>query len=273
MDCFVPRELSAPKGIKDIFYETRVQMGRGFSVRRFAEEVLGGSVEPITLHFIEKGTRFPTEALVRRLATVRKEDPHALLALLWRDRMTYAFGRELRRVLQAPRGLSGIDDADLAVLVSHAIASLPPDDEWMSLAAWRKSVRAAPRRPGQTTAASRVQLGHVEKLLKERKLIEVRSGRVRCARSHFVASSDDERWSLAIEFFSLFAKGLLDKVALPEVTTGTYLRNHYLHVPPEQLPEFQKELHAAVSALVDKYAAEAKPENPFLNILIASTVK
>src|SRR5262245_11694404 len=172
---FVPAE-PARKGIKDVFYETRVLMGRGFSVRRFAEEVLGGSVEPITLNFIEKGTRFPTEALVRRLAAVRKEDPHGLLALLWRDRMTYAFGRELRRVLQAPRGVSGIEDADLAVLVSHAIASLPPDDEWMSLAAWRTSVRAVPRRPGQTAAASRAQLVHVEKLLKERKLIEVRSG-------------------------------------------------------------------------------------------------
>jgi hypothetical protein len=272
MDRFVPLEPSARKGIKDVFYETRVQMGRGFSVRRFAAEVLGGSVEPITLNCIEKGTRFPTEALVRRLAAVRKEDPQGLLALLWRDRMAYAFGRELRRVLQAPRGLSGIEDADLAVLVSHAIASLPPDDEWISLAAWRKSVRAVPQRPGQTTAASRAQLVHVEKLLKERKLVEVRSGRIRCARSHFVASSDDERWSLAIEFFSLFAKGLLDKLALPEVTTGTYLRNHYLHVTPEQLPEFQKELHAAVSALVDKYAAEAKAENPFLNILITSTV-
>ena len=267
-----PPEPATRKGIKDVFYETRVRMGRGFSVRRFAEEALGGSVEPITLHFIEKGTRFPTEALVRRLAAVRKEDPHGLLALLWRDRMTYAFGRELRHVLQAPRGLSGIDDADLAVLVSHAIASLPPDDEWMSLAAWRKSVRDVPHRPGQTTAASRAQLAHVEKLLKQRKLIEVRSGRVRCARSHFVASSDDERWSLAIEFFSLFAKGLLDKVALADVTTGTYLRNHYLHISPEQLPQFQKELHAAVSALVDKFAADAKPENPFLNILIASTV-
>lgn len=272
MDRLAPLEPSAGRGIKDVFYETRVQMGRGFSVRRFAEEVLNGSVEPITLNCIEKGTRFPTEALVRRLAAVRKEDPQGLLALLWRDRMTYAFGRELRRVLQAPRGLSGIEDADLAVLVSHAIASLPPDDEWMSLAAWRKSVRDVPHRPGQTTAASHAQFAHVEKLLKERKLIEVRAGRVRCARSHFVASSDDERWSLAIEFFSLFAKGLLDKLALPEVKTGTYLRNHYLHVAPQQLPEFQKELHAAVSALVDKYAADAKPDNPFLNILITSTV-
>src|SRR6266404_2366755 len=138
------------KGIKDTFYEARLAMGRGYSVRRFAQEVLAGTVEPITLSCIEKGTRFPTEALVRRLAVVRKQDPQVLLAMLWRDRMLYGFGRELRRVLEAPRGLGGIDDADLAVLVSHAIAALPPDDGWMPLAAWRKSVRAVPQRPGQT---------------------------------------------------------------------------------------------------------------------------
>lgn len=262
----------ARKGIKDVFYETRLSMGRGYSVRRFAEEVLGGTVEPITLGCIEKGTRFSTEALVRRLAAVRKEDPQVLLAMLWRDRMLYGFGRELRRVLQAPRGLGGIEDADLAVLVSHAIAALPPDDEWMSLAAWRKSVRAVPQRPGQTVAASRAQLARVEKMLRERKLVEVRAGKIRSARSHYVAQSADERWSLSIEFCALFVKGLLDKLALPEVQTGTYLRNHYLHVEPDKVEVFQQQLDASVTALVNQFAADALPRNPFLNVLITSTV-
>ena len=88
----------ARKGIKDLFYETRVLMGRDFTLRRFATEILGGSIDPVMLGYIEKGKRFPNEALVRRLATVRKQDAHELLALLWRDRMLYAFGRELRRV-------------------------------------------------------------------------------------------------------------------------------------------------------------------------------
>src|SRR5215813_8737816 len=111
---------SAPqrRGIKDVFYETRALMGRDFTVRRFASEVLGGSVSPLLLGYIEKGTRLPSEALVRRLAAVRKQDPQELLALLWRDRMLHAFGRELRRVLRAPLGVGGIEDADLAVLVS-----------------------------------------------------------------------------------------------------------------------------------------------------------
>ena len=266
-----PRSLIR-KGIKDVFYETRVSMGRGFSVRRFAEEVLAGTVEAITLSCIEKGSRFPTEALVRRLAAVRKEDPQVLLAMLWRDRIVQGFGRELRRVLQAPRGLGGIEDADLAVLISHAIASLPPDDRWMPVAAWRKSVRAVPQRPGQTLGASQAQVADVEKTLRQRKLVEVRAGKIRSARSHFVAESGDERWSLSIEFCALFVKGLLDKLALPDVDSGTYLRNHYLHVKPDQLAEFQRQLDAAVTNLVNKFATDASPLNPFLNVLITSTV-
>ncbi len=266
------RNPSAARGIKDVFYETRVLMGRGQTVRRFAQEVLGGSVEPVTLAAIEKGTRFPTEALVRRLATLRKEDPNVLLALLWRDRMLYGFGRELRRVLQAPRGLGGIEDADLAVLVSQAISALPPDDEWMSVTSWRKSFRSVPQRPGRAPAASSDQLAHVEKMLRERKLVEVRAGKIRSARSHYVAEGVDERLSLCVDFCAVFAKGLLDKLALADVYTGTYLRKHYLHIKPEQLADFQKQLDAAVSALVDKFAADASPANPFLNVLITSTV-
>jgi hypothetical protein len=260
------------KGIKDVFYETRVAMGRGYSVRRFAQEVLGGTVEPITLACIEKGTRFPTEALVRRLAALRKEEPQLLLAMLWRDRLLYSFGRELRRVLQAPRGLGGIEDADLAVLVSHAIAALPPDDQWMPLTAWRKSVRAVPRRPGQTGAASQGDVARVEAMLRERNLVELRGGKIRSARSHYVAQSVEERWSLSIEFCALFVKGLLDKLALSDVPTGTYLRNHYLHVEPDKLELFQNQLDASVTALVNQFAADATPRNPFLNVLITSTV-
>ena len=96
---------SSRKGIKDVFYETRVLTGREYTLRRFAAEVLGGSVDPVMLGCIEKGKRFPSEALVRRLAAVRKEEAHELLTLLWRDRIMYAFGRELRRVLHAPRGV------------------------------------------------------------------------------------------------------------------------------------------------------------------------
>src|SRR5690242_14727076 len=142
------------KGIKHVFYETRVLMGREYTARRFAEEVLGGTVEPVTLVAIEKGARFPSEALVRRLAAVRKEDPEPLLALLCRDRIVYAFGRELRRALKGPRGVSGIEDADLAVMISHAIAALPEGDQWTPVAEWRRKYRQLPRRPGQVAKVS-----------------------------------------------------------------------------------------------------------------------
>ena len=43
------RRSMAPKGIKDIFYETRVLTGRDYTVKRFAKEVLAGSVDPVML--------------------------------------------------------------------------------------------------------------------------------------------------------------------------------------------------------------------------------
>ena len=126
------RRSTAPKGIKDLFYETRVLMGREYTVTRFAKEVLGGAVDPVMLGYIEKGKRFPNEALVRRLATIRSEPVAPLLAVLYRDRMLYSFGRELRRALHDPAAVEGIADADLAVQVSRAIAALPDDGSWIT---------------------------------------------------------------------------------------------------------------------------------------------
>src|SRR5262249_42229470 len=126
MDCFtmthysvaMATTTSALKGIKDIFYETRVLMGRAYTLKRFAEEVLEGEVDPVMLGYIEKGTRFPNEALVRRVAALRQQDAAELFALLARDRMLHAFGRELQRVLQGSHALGAIGDVDLAVLIS-----------------------------------------------------------------------------------------------------------------------------------------------------------
>src|SRR5712692_6441082 len=109
------------RGSKDIFYETRVLMGRAYTLKRFAEEVLEGEVDSVMLGYIEKGTRFPNEALVRRVAVLRKQDAAELFALLARDRMLHAFGRELQRVLQTPKARGDISDAGLAVLISQAI--------------------------------------------------------------------------------------------------------------------------------------------------------
>ena len=103
-----------------MFYETRVLMGRGYTIRRFATEVLKGAIDPVMLGYIEKGQRFPNDDLVRRLAEIRKEDPKELLSLLWRDRMIYAFARELRRVIVAgdPAATATDDqDADAGAMV------------------------------------------------------------------------------------------------------------------------------------------------------------
>ncbi|MBI4514467.1 MAG: hypothetical protein HY699_01445 [Deltaproteobacteria bacterium] len=261
----------AGKGIRDVFYETRVLMGRDFTVRRFAEEVLGGSVDPVMLGYIEKGKRFPSEALVRRLAAIRKQDAHELLALLWRDRIVYAFGKELRRVLHAPKGVAGVEDAELAVVVSQAIAALPDDGGWIATARWREQFRAAPKRGAKKRAVSGVLAQEVESTLRERGLIEVRAGKVRRRGRHFVATDVRERQALALEFCTLFAKGLLDKLALPDADTGTYVRNHYLHLDRARLAEFQKRLDDSLRQLAEEFATDASAQTDFMNVLVTAT--
>ncbi|MCX8073565.1 MAG: hypothetical protein N3C12_14135 [Candidatus Binatia bacterium] len=261
--------------IKDVFYETRVLMGRQYTVRRFAEEVLGGTIDPVMLSYIENGKRFPSEALVRRLAAVRGEDPHPLLALLWRDRMLHAFGKELRRVLAAPRAVEGITDAELAVRVSQAIAALPDDGSWIALAEWRRGFeheeRRGARRSKQRSAGSKAIAEKVEQLLRERGLVEVQKGRVRRKGRHYVARDREERAALAMEFCALFAKALLDKLALSDGGTETYLRNHFLHIEKARLSEFQERLDTALRALAQEFAADESPETQFLNVLVAAT--
>jgi hypothetical protein len=261
----------APRSIKDVFYETRVLMGREYTVRRFAADILGDSVDPVMLGYIEKGKRFPSEALVRRLAAIRKEDPHSLLALLWRDRILYAFGKELRRVLHAPRGVTGIDDADLAVLISHAIAALPDDGSWISLRRWRAQYRIAPPRQARAIVVTDALARQVEQTLRQRDLLEMRAGKVRRRGRHFVAQDRQERQALALEFCALFAKAMLDKLALVDTETGTYLRNHYLNIERQRLAEFQQRLDDMLRKLAEEFAAEASPETRFLNVLVAST--
>ncbi len=256
------------KGIKDVFYETRVLMGREYTLRRFVDEVLGKSVDPVMLGYIEKGKRFPSEALVRRLAVVRKQDAHELLAILWRDRMIHAFGRELKKVLQTPRAPTGVDDADLAVLLSQGIAALPDDGTWVPAEEWRKTLKASPRRRPRAKVPEAL-VKNVEKVLKERDLIETRSGKVRKKARHFVAEGQAEKQALALEFCALFAKSLLDKLALVDKETHTYLRDHYFHIDADRLPEFQKRLDEAVRELAEEFAGDA--DNPFLNVLISST--
>jgi hypothetical protein len=263
--------IKALRGIKDLFYETRVLLGREFTLRRFAEESLGGSIDPVMLGYIEKGKRFPSEAVVRRLAAVRGQDPHELLALLWRDRMIYAFGRELKRVLKAPRAVAGIEDAELAVRVSQAIAALPDDASWVPLAQWRKRFREGDDRRSQREPVDEALAKQVEALLRDRGLVEVEGRRLRRKERHYVARDPEERQALALEFCALFVKGLVDKLALPEADTGTYLRNHYLNIDAERLPEFQRRLDAAVTALAQEFAADESEQTRFLNILVNAT--
>jgi hypothetical protein len=261
------RAASTPKGIRDLFYETRVLAGRDFTLKRFAEEVLGGSIDPVMLGYIEKGKRFPSETLVRRLARFRNQEARELLAILWRDRMLHAFGKELRRVLQAPTALVHVDEIELAVLATQAIAALPDDESPVTLARWRREVRASAK--GEVDAKVLVQ---IEQLLAQRGLVAVARGKVRRLGRHFTAVETGERQALALEFCTLFAKGLLDKLALGDQPTGTYMRNHYLNIDRTRLEEFQRRLDAEMRKLAEEYAADASAETSFLNVLVTATV-
>ncbi len=262
----MPRRSTAPKAIKDFFYETRVLTGREFTVRRFAAETLAGEVDPVMLGYIEKGKRFPNEALVRRLAAVRGEPPEPLLAVLYRDRMLHAFGRELRRVLHDPAATEGVADADLAVQVSRAVAALPDDGSWISVRAWKPQIAKAVRGKSR-----RGDLERVVELLSERKLIEQRAGRVRRVARHYVATSAQERRALAMEFATIFVKSILDKLAVPDQAAASHVRNHYLHIDRKRLPEFYQRLEDATRMLVEEFAAEPGAAAEFLNVLITAT--
>jgi len=264
-------EVNTLRSIKDVFYQTRVLMGRDYTLRRFAEKVLGGSVDPVMLGYIEKGQRFPSEALVRRLAAARKQEARELLALLARDRMVYAIGKELRRTLHATHDVPTIEDAELAVLVSQAIAALPDDGSWIALPKWRRQAAQAPDKRSKQAPASAANLDEVELILRERGLAEVRAGKIRRCGRHYKAEGPEERWALAIQFSTLFAKGLLDKLAGTEDSHGTYLRNHFLNIETDRLPEFQERLEKALRALAEEFATDASKTTKFLNILINAT--
>jgi len=262
----------ALKGIKDIFYETRVLMGRAYTLKRFAAEVLDGEVDPVMLGYIERGTRFPNEALVRRVAALRQQDATELLALLARDRMLYAFGRELQRGLQAPHALGAIADADLAVRISQAIAALPDDARGLPVGEWRATLRGQPR-PRRTQAQAHERLAqHVEALLLERGLIEIEGDQVRKRARYFAAETFEQRQALAMQYCALFLKGLLDALLFPAAATGTYLGNQYLDIDPARLPELQYRLAQSVEQLMREFATDAAPHTRFLNVLLTSTL-
>jgi hypothetical protein len=202
--------------------------------------------------------------VVRRLAALRKQDPQELLAILWRDRMLHAFGKELRRVLHAPAALGHVDDIELALLASQAIAALPDDESAVTLARWRREVRASAKDDVDPKA-----LAKIEELLVQRGLVAIERGKVRRLGRHFVASDTEERQALALEFCTLFAKGLLDKLARAEQPTGTYMRNHFLNIDRARLDEFQARLDAELRKLAEEYASDA---TAFLNVLVTSTV-
>jgi hypothetical protein len=167
--------------IGDIFYETRVLMGREYTLARFADEVLEGALDPVMLGYVEKGKRFPNEALVRRLAQVRGQDARELLAVLARDRIAKTIGREIRKLLETPKAVDAIEDAELAARVSRAIAALPDDGSWIEQADWRVEYSAPAGRSKREQPLDAARAERIEALLLEQEVVEVADGRRRQA--------------------------------------------------------------------------------------------
>lgn len=258
-------------GICHVFYETRVLLGRDVTLQHFAREELGGEVEAVMLGYIEKGERLPSETLVRRLAEIREEDPKELLALLSRDRMLRALGKELRKFLAMPATVPGIEDAQLALQVSQAITALPDDRSWVPLDEWRAAIRDAAPSKGRRKKLAEARIDQIQAALAEQDLTEVKGKRIRRRGHHYEPQKTEERLALATEYSVLFLKGLIDRLAFPEEERGTYLRNHYLHITPDRIPAFQKDLDQALRGLAKKYGETRSKKTEFLNILTTAT--
>ena len=261
----------ARKGIKDVFYETRVVMGRDYTFRRFATEVLGNTVSPLLLGYIEKGKRLPSEGLVRRLAAVRKQDPQELLALLWRDRMLYAFGSELRRVLRAPEGhrrhrgrrsRGAGQPGDCRAAGRRQPGSRSPAGGGVPRRA------GAPQAPAPVSPALAKQ---VEAALKDRQLVEVSGGKVRRLGHHFLPQNGGAARAGA-RVLRPVRQGPARQAGAAHVDTGTYLRNHLRlcrSARPARDPEAVRRGGARRSL---KSSPTIRPATArFLNMLITST--
>lgn len=260
------RRPQAPKDIKDVFYEARVLMGREYTLKRFAEEVLEGAVAPMMLSYIEKGQRFPSDALVRRVAEVTGKDPHDLLLLLWQDRMLHAFGRELQRVLKGGKPSREPDEGGLAHVVSRAVAALPDDGSWIPESTWRGAVRKAIRQAPATLPVGSLQ--HVQTLVEHGGLVERRAGKVRRLARHYVPKTVDETRSLAHQYYRIFARSVLDKIV--KQGKSTYVRNHYFQIAEPRIEEFYRRLNETLGRLVAEFATE-DPSDRVLDVLVTSS--
>lgn len=258
--------------IGELFYRTRVLRGREWTLRRFAAEL---GIDHVLLSFIEKGQRFPSEPLVRKLASLRGEDPCEVLAILHRDRIVRALSREIRRAIDSrgdANSLPSFDSTDQNVSVSglmgRALSALPDSGEPVAASGWRRAVRAALRAEGAKGLKAEVDTAVA--LLERKGLVRCDGDSVRKTMAHVHAAEAHERVDLAIELARVFAKSLTDEVVRD--AGPTYLQNHFLNLPAARRDEFFRELDASIRAVVTRFASE-EPGTEFLQILVAATSK
>ena len=165
-----------------------------------------------------------------------------------------------------------MQDGALAVRTARAIAALPDDGKWISEARWRRELRRdGKRRERSSEEEATLDLQAVEALSKHG-LIKIQAGWVRRVGRHLQAEGRAERRAVAQQFAGLFAKGLIERVALPDQDTGTHLRNHYLNIERSRIAEFHAEVDAVLQALAERFAATASRDTEFMNVLATLTL-
>ena len=167
--------------------------------------------------------------------------------------------RSVRNISQITRAMEMVSAAKMRRAQQRVVASRPYSDRLRDVIGDLASLRLE----AEDAAAF--------PLLQQREIIEVQGTRVRRRGRHFVAQTSEERQALALEFCTLFLKGLLDKLVLPEVQPDTYVRNHYLHIDSARVPEFQQRLEEALRTLAEEFATDASVQTRFLNVLVTAT--
>ena len=259
------------KRIRDLFYETRTRLGKRCTLKVCAQEVFQGMVEAAMLGHIETGKRYPSQALVRRLAEIRKEDPKPLLALLFQERMVDAFGTELSRILQDDdEGWSRVDASQelSAGILEHALTLLPDDGAWEDKKAWRDRISAL---ASQELAGQDVTdlVDEAVTLLNKEEIVEMKGKKVRLKNPQYVVTLPELRRRYAIRYCQVFSKALVERLFFHD--DRAFAANFHFQLLDERFNDFKKDLRAALKQVVDTYDGGESGTGVFRNVVVCST--
>lgn len=186
--------------------------------------------------------------------------------------MVHVMTREIRRAIvgaeQAESDEPSADEVSLTPVISQALAALPDSGDALAEKRWMTQIRAALKE--HRGKARTEELERVLRILKDKKLVAIQEGKVRKLARHLHATDPGERLELAIEFASIFAKALTDKIVRQR--SSTYLKNHFLSIPRDRVGALTRRIDEAIRAAVLEFAEDDGAED-FVRVLVAGTPK